>query len=63
MDSVSTSVTDVLQHLGIEYIRKDTSNNYYMVTDSGEKISCDEFFKVVCMHLLQDRDEMYVDRK
>lgn len=48
MNSVSTGVSDVLQHLGIEYIRRDTSNNYYMVTDDGEKISCDEFFRVVC---------------
>lgn len=53
MANINTSVTDVLQHLGIEYIRRDADNNYYMVTDSGEKISCDEFFKVVCMHLLQ----------
>ena len=63
MDTISTSVSDVLQHLGIEYIRRDESNNYYMVTDDGEKISCDEFFKVVCTHLLQDSDEMYVDKK
>lgn len=63
MNSVSTSVSDVLQHLGIEYIRRDTSNNYYMVTDEGEKISCDEFFRVVCMHVLQDSNEMYVDKK
>ena len=62
MDSISTSVSDVLQHLGIEYIRID-GHNYYMVTDSGEKISCDEFFRVVCMHVLQDRDEVYVDKK
>ena len=62
MDTINTSVTDVLQHLGIEYIRRDADNNYYMVTDSGEKISCDEFFKVVCMHLLQDTDELYVDK-
>lgn len=62
MNSVSTSVIDVLQRLGIEYIRRD-GYNYYMVTDDGEKISCDEFFRVVCMHLLQDRDEMYVDKK
>lgn len=55
-------MADVLQHLGIEYIRRDADNNYYMVTDSGEKISCDEFFKVVCMHLLQDTDELYVDK-
>lgn len=59
MANINTSVTDVLQHLGIEYIRRDADNNYYMVTDSGEKISCDEFFKVVCMHLLQDTDELY----
>lgn len=59
MANINTSVTDVLQHLGIEYIRRDKDNNYYMVTDSGEKISCDEFFKVVCMHLLQDTDELY----
>lgn len=63
MNSISTSVLDVLQRLGIEYIRRDERNNYYMVTDSGEKISCDEFFRVVCMHVLQDRDEVYVDRK
>lgn len=63
MNSISTSVLDVLQRLGIEYIRRDESNNYYMVTDSGEKISCDEFFRVVCMHLLRDRDEMYIDKK
>lgn len=63
MNSISTSVSDVLQRLGIEYIRRDEHNNYYMVTDSGEKISCDEFFRVVCMHVLQDSDEMYVDRK
>ncbi len=63
MNSISTSVSDVLQHLGIEYIRRDERNNYYMVTDSGEKISCDEFFRVVCMHVLQDRDEVYVDKK
>lgn len=62
MNSISTSVSDVLQHLGIEYIRRD-GHNYYMVTDSGEKISCDEFFRVVCMHVLQDRDEVYVDKK
>lgn len=62
MANINTSVTDVLQHLGIEYIRRDADNNYYMVTDSGEKISCDEFFKVVCMHLLQDTDELYVER-
>lgn len=62
MSNINTSVTDVLQHLGIEYIRRDADNNYYMVTDSGEKISCDEFFKVVCMHLLQDTDELYVDK-
>ena len=62
MASINTSVTDVLQHLGIEYIRRDKDNNYYMVTDSGEKISCDEFFKVVCMHLLQDTDELYVEK-
>ncbi len=62
MANINTSVTDVLQHLGIEYIRRDKDNNYYMVTDSGEKISCDEFFKVVCMHLLQDTDELYVDK-
>nr|DAR91129.1 MAG TPA: ThiS family [Caudoviricetes sp.] len=62
MANINTSVTDVLQHLGIEYIRRDSDNNYYMVTDSGEKISCDEFFKVVCMHLLQDTDELYVDK-
>lgn len=62
MTNINTSVTDVLQHLGIEYIRRDKDNNYYMVTDSGEKISCDEFFKVVCMHLLQDTDELYVDK-
>lgn len=62
MANINTSVTDVLQHLGIEYIRRDNDNNYYMVTDSGEKISCDEFFKVVCMHLLQDTDELYVDK-
>nr|DAP72887.1 MAG TPA: ThiS family [Caudoviricetes sp.]DAS87425.1 MAG TPA: ThiS family [Caudoviricetes sp.]DAS88328.1 MAG TPA: ThiS family [Bacteriophage sp.] len=62
MANINTSVTDVLQHLGIEYIRRDADNNYYMVTDSGEKISCDEFFKVVCMHLLQDTDELYVDK-
>ena len=62
MANINTSVTDVLQHLGIEYIRRDKDNNYYMVTDSGEKISCDEFFKVVCMHLLQDTDELYVER-
>lgn len=61
MANINTSVTDVLQHLGIEYIRRD-ADNYYMVTDSGEKISCDEFFKVVCMHLLQDTDELYVDK-
>ena len=63
MNSISTSVSDVLNHLGIEYIRRDECNNYYMVTDDGEKISCDEFFRVVCMHVLQDSDEMYVDRK
>lgn len=63
MNSISTSVSDVLQHLGIEYIRRDEHNNYYMVTDEGEKISCDEFFRVVCMHVLQDSDEMYVDKK
>jgi len=62
MANINTSVTDVLQHLGIEYIRRDADNNYYMVTDSGEKISCDEFFKVVCMHLLQDTDELYVEK-
>lgn len=62
MANINTSVTDVLQHLGIEYIRRDADSNYYMVTDSGEKISCDEFFKVVCMHLLQDTDELYVDK-
>jgi len=62
MANINTSVTDVLQHLGIEYIRRDKDNNYYMVTDSGEKISCDEFFKVVCMHLLQDTDELYVEK-
>lgn len=62
MANINTSVTDVLQYLGIEYIRRDSDNNYYMVTDSGEKISCDEFFKVVCMHLLQDTDELYVDK-
>lgn len=62
MANINTSVTDVLQNLGIEYIRRDADNNYYMVTDSGEKISCDEFFKVVCMHLLQDTDELYVDK-
>lgn len=62
MANINTSVTDVLLHLGIEYIRRDADNNYYMVTDSGEKISCDEFFKVVCMHLLQDTDELYVDK-
>lgn len=62
MDSISTSVSDVLQRLGIEYIRRD-GHNYYMVTDGGEKISCDEFFRVVCMHVLQDRDEVYVDKK
>lgn len=62
MANINTSVTDVLQHLGIEYIRRDANNNYYMVTDSGEKISCDEFFKVVCMHLLQDTDELYVEK-
>ena len=62
MANINTGVTDVLQHLGIEYIRRDADNNYYMVTDSGEKISCDEFFKVVCMHLLQDTDELYVDK-
>lgn len=62
MANINTSVTDVLQHLGIEYIRRDRDNNYYMVTDSGEKISCDEFFKVVCMHLLQDTDELYVEK-
>ena len=62
MANINTSVTDVLQHLGIEYIRRDSDNNYYMVPDSGEKISCDEFFKVVCMHLLQDTDELYVDK-
>lgn len=62
MSNINTSVTDVLQHLGIEYIRRDKDNNYYMVTDSGEKISCDEFFKVVCMHLLQDTDELYVEK-
>lgn len=62
MANINTSVTDVLQHLGIEYIRRDADNNYYMVTDSGEKISCDEFFKVVCMHLLQGTDELYVDK-
>lgn len=62
MANINTSVTDVLQHLGIEYIRRDSDNNYYMVTDSGEKISCDEFFKVVCMHLLQDTDELYVEK-
>ena len=50
MANINTSVTDVLQHLGIEYIRRDSDNNYYMVTDSGEKISCDEFFKVVCIY-------------
>lgn len=63
MNSISTSVLGVLQRLGIEYIRRDEHNNYYMVTDSGEKISCDEFFRVVCMHVLQDRDEVYVDKK
>lgn len=62
MANINTSVTDVLQHLGIEYIRRDKDNNYYMVTDSGEKISCDEFFNVVCMHLLQDTDELYVEK-
>ncbi len=62
MANINTSVTDVLHHLGIEYIRRDKDNNYYMVTDSGEKISCDEFFKVVCMHLLQDTDELYVEK-
>lgn len=62
MANINTSVTDVLQHLGIEYIRRDSDNNYYMVTDSGEKISCDEFFKVVCMHLLQGTDELYVEK-
>lgn len=62
MNSISASVLDVLQRLGIEYIRRD-GHNYYMVTDSGEKISCDEFFRVVCMHVLQDRDEVYVDKK
>lgn len=62
MANINTSVTDVLKHLGIEYIRRDKDNNYYMVTDSGEKISCDEFFKVVCMHLLQDTDELYVEK-
>lgn len=62
MNQVSTSVSDVLNHLGIEYIRRDECNNYYMVTDDGEKISCDEFFKVVCMHLLQGSDEMYVEK-
>lgn len=62
MANINTSVTDVLQHLGIEYIRRDADNNYYMVTDNGEKISCDEFFKVVCMHLLQDTDELYVEK-
>lgn len=62
MANINTSVTDVLQHLGIEYIRRDKDNNYYMVTDSGEKISCDEFFKVICMHLLQDTDELYVEK-
>ena len=63
MDSISTSVLDVLQRLGIEYIRRDESNNYYMVTDGGEKISCDEFFRVVCMHVLQGSEYMYVDKK
>ena len=63
MDSISTSVSDVLQHLGIEYIRSDEHNNYYMLTDEGEKISCDEFFRVVCMHVLHESDEMYVDKK
>ena len=62
MANINTSVTDVLQHLGIEYIRRDADNNYYMVTDSGEKISCDEFFKVLCMHLLQDTYELYVEK-
>lgn len=62
MNQVSTSVSDVLNHLGIEYIRRDECNNYYMVTDDGEKISCDEFFKVVCVHLLQGSDEMYVEK-
>lgn len=29
MNSISTSVLDVLQRLGIEYIRRDERNNYY----------------------------------
>lgn len=62
MSSINVSINTVLNHLGIEYIKKDSEGDFYMVTDEGEKISCDEFFRVVCMHLLDDKDEMYVDR-
>ena len=62
MSNINVSIDKVLNHLGIEYIRKDPKGGYYMVTDLGEKISCNEFFQVVCMHLMGDKEEFYVDR-
>lgn len=50
-----------MRYLGIEYIaRKD--GIYYMVNDSGEKISGEEFFHVMCRELFKDndKDELYM---
>ena len=48
-----------MRYLGIEYIaRKD--GTYYMVNDSGERISGEEFFQVVCRELLNDKEELYM---
>lgn len=48
-----------MKDLGIEYITH-RDGVYYMVTDSGERISGEEFFQVVCRELLNDKEELYM---
>ena len=61
LSQFNISVYKVMRYLGIEYIaRKD--GIYYMVNDSGEKISGEEFFHVMCRELFKDndKDELYM---
>lgn len=59
LSQFNISVYKVMRYLGIEYIaRKD--GTYYMVNDSGERISGEEFFQVVCRELLNDKEELYM---
>ena len=59
LSQFNISVVKVMKDLGIEYITH-RDGVYYMVTDTGERISGEEFFQVVCRELLSDKEELYM---